>query len=170
MRTFYIATLALLVAFSGMSQDDKKERKSPPANASGAVGSAKIQINYSQPAVNGRTIWGELVPYGKIWRTGANEATTIEFSEDVKINGQALKAGKYSLFTIPDGDAWQIIFNKDAEQWGAYKYDQSKDALRIEVEPTETKEMQERLTFTVNADGKVVMHWEKLKIQFQVSK
>src|SRR5205085_4953821 len=125
-----------------------------------------VTITYSRPGVKGRVIWGELVPYDKVWRTGANEATTIAFSEDVKINGQALPAGTYSLHTIPGKDMWTIIFNKQAEQWGSFKYDQSKDALRVQVKPQDGP-MQEWMMFSfpnVNANSATVeLAWEKLR-------
>ncbi|RMG72406.1 MAG: DUF2911 domain-containing protein, partial [Bacteroidetes bacterium] len=100
---------------------------------SGSIGTAEITINYGSPAAKGRTLWGDLVPYGAVWRTGANEATTFTVSQDVTIEGQTLPAGTYSLFTIPGESDWTIIFNKTAEQWGAYEYDEAADALRVKV-------------------------------------
>lgn len=91
---------------------------------------AVIRVTYSRPQANGREVFGNLVPYGEVWRTGANEATEIKFYQDVTINGQKLAAGTYSLFTIPGKDAWTVIFNKDLDYWGAYSYQEQQDVLR----------------------------------------
>lgn len=99
------------------------------------VGDTKISVSYHRPNVKGRKIWGELVPYGEVWRTGANNATIIEFSNDVTVNGQALKKGKYSLHTLPTAANWTIIFNKVADQWGSFTYDAKEDVLRVEATP-----------------------------------
>ena len=150
------------------AQDDKSKRPSPPATATGKAGNTTIEINYSQPAVKGREIWGALIPYDKVWRTGANEATTFEVSTDVTIEGKELKAGKYGLFTIPGKENWIIIFNENPDQWGAFSYDASKDALRVTVKPNSAGESTERMTFTVDNNGKVGLAWEKLSVGFQV--
>ena len=106
----------MLFAVAVMAQGgEKKAAASPTAKAEGKVGDKSIVIDYAQPAVKGRKIWGDLVPMDKVWRTGANGATTITLDKDVKIEGQTLKAGKYSLFTIPNEKEWTIIFNKKAE-------------------------------------------------------
>ena len=99
------------------------------------VGLTDIKIDYSRPAVKGRVIWGALVPYDQVWRTGANEATQITFSGDVTINGQSLPGGTYSLHTVPGRDSWIIAFNKVAQQWGSFSYDQAQDALRVTAKP-----------------------------------
>ncbi len=99
------------------------------------VGDTKISVSYHRPNVKGRQIWGELVPYGEVWRTGANNATIIEFSNDVTVNGQPLKKGKYSLHTLPTAANWTIIFNKVADQWGSFTYDAKEDVLRVEATP-----------------------------------
>jgi hypothetical protein len=150
----------------------KDDRPSPPAEASASIGDLKVKINYSQPGVKGRTVWGELVPYGKIWRTGANEATTIEVSRDCKVAGKMLRAGKYALFAIPGEQSWTFVFNTVADQWGAYKYDESKDALRIaEVKPGKSSEFNERLKFDVNTsgdEGVITLSWDNLKVGFPI--
>ncbi|QMU31240.1 DUF2911 domain-containing protein [Adhaeribacter radiodurans] len=162
---FTISTLAF-------AQQDKTQRVSPPATASGKIGSTQVTINYSSPSVKGRKIFGEKEPYGKVWRTGANEATTITFDKDVTIEGQPLKAGTYALFTIPNQTEWTVIFNKTAEQWGAFKYDQAQDALRVKVKPTTTKELTERLKIDVTPKGKntgtVTMKWENAQVSFRI--
>ena len=127
----------------------KDDRPSPPAKVATEVGDLKLTINYSQPGVKGRTIWGDLVPYGKVWRTGANEASTIEVSRDCKVGGSMLRAGKYAIFSIPGENEWTIIFNNVPDQWGAYKYDESKDALRIKAKPAKSAEFNERFKFEI---------------------
>ena len=146
---------------------DDTDRKSKNGKTEGTIDSVDIVIEYGRPKVNDREIWGGLVPYDTVWRTGADEATTISFSKDVLIEGQKLPAGKYALFSIPGKEKWTIIFNKVANQWGAFKYDQSQDALRVEVKP-EANEMVEEMTFVIDPPN-VVLEWEKLKVPFKVA-
>jgi hypothetical protein len=135
------------------------------------VGLTEVKIDYGRPGVKGRTIWGELVPYNKVWRAGANEATIISFSSDVLIEGQKLSAGKYSFFAIPAKEEWTLIFNKVAEQWGAYEYNEAEDALRITVKP-QSNGFQEWLTYSITKTGDksavVNLEWEKVKVPFKV--
>src|SRR5690349_20026562 len=147
MRKTVIAALALLATTSAFAQM-RTPRPSPSATLTRTVGLTDITIKYSRPGVKGRTIWGDLVPYDKVWRTGANEATTISFSDDVKIEGQKLPKGTYSLHTIPGADQWTINFNGVADQWGSYSYDQAKDVLRVNVKP-QPAPMIERLMFEI---------------------
>lgn len=144
---------------------------SPAASVSQTFGNTKTEIYYHSPAVKGRTIWGNLVPYDSVWRTGANEATTISFSTDVILDGQKVKAGKYALFTIPGRDTWTIILNSDADQWGAYSYNKSKDVVRFTTKPEMTN-MKERLGFFIDdindSIGHVTFRWEKLKVGFSI--
>lgn len=148
-------------------EEDKSSRPSPPKEVSGQIAGVDIKIDYSSPAVKGRTIWGDLEPYGEVWRTGANEATTIELSQSVSIEGQTLAAGRYSLFTIPNKEKWTVIFNKEADQWGDYNYDEEKDALRVEVVPTDLEEQIERLEFEVR-ESDVALRWDLLEVAFKV--
>src|SRR5271167_1849886 len=99
------------------------------------IGLTDITIVYHEPSVGGREIWGKTIPYGKVWRAGANENTTITFSDDVSIEGKPLPAGTYGLHTIPDKDQWTIIFSKNATSWGSFSYDEKEDALRVSVKP-----------------------------------
>lgn len=145
----------------------KEERPSPLKMTTGMIDGVKITINYGSPAVKGRQIWGALVPYNEVWRTGANEATNIEFSKDVLIEGQELKAGKYGLFTIPGENEWTIIFNSVWDQWGAYDYDASKDVLRIKVTSKTHEPLAERLDFVIGKNG-ISLVWEKLEVYFSV--
>ncbi len=140
---------------------------SPRKQLTGTVGGANVVINYGSPSVKGRTVWGELVPYGEVWRTGANEATTISFSQDVTVEGQPVKAGTYGLFTIPGEDQWTIILNSTSDQWGSYEYDQSKDVLRVEVSPRAADQASETMDFMVNGN-EVVLRWESLSVPFRV--
>lgn len=162
---FFIAVLSI----TACGQGDKSKRPSPPVSSEFKVGSATVKINYSAPSVKGREIWGKLVPYGEVWRTGANEATTFETDADVKIEGQALPKGKYSLFTIPGKEEWVIIFNKKADQWGSYNYKESDDVLRVKVPAGAAAAMQEQLKIEGNASGVVLIAWEKAQTTFKVS-
>jgi len=146
-------------------QEDKSTRPSPPAEAHAKIGDVPVSINYSSPAVKERVIWGDLVPYGKVWRTGANEATVFETAGDLMINGQKLPAGKYGMFSIPGEKEWTIIFNSVWDQWGAYKYDPSKDVLRIKASPAKSDAFNERLKFEIT-DHVVSLLWENLKVSF----
>lgn len=129
---------------------------------------ATITINYSQPSVKGRTIGKDLEPMeGKVWRTGANKATTFEINKDVKVEDKTLPAGKYALFTVKNGDEWTIIFNKTWDQWGAFNYKEADDALRVKVKGKEG-EFSEKMTFTINKDGDVRLAWGKEMLEFEV--
>lgn len=146
-------------------------RVSQKASLSQTIALTDITLNYSRPQVKGRKIFGELEPFGKVWRTGANEVTNISFSTDVKINGFNLKAGKYALVSLPTEKDWTFIFNKDAEQWGAFSYNDSFDALRI-LAKKEVIPSKEVLSFyfeelTQNS-VKVVLEWETVRASFTV--
>lgn len=150
------------------AQDIELPRLSPKASVAYTIGLTDVKVNYGSPAVKERVIWGNIVPYDNVWRAGANEATTIEFSTDVNMEGQTLKAGKYALFIIPGETDWTVIFNKKNDQWGAYSYDESEDALRITVTPKLNEGMQERLTYTIHDMkmdmGYVKLAWEKMRL------
>ncbi|HEV2844531.1 MAG TPA: DUF2911 domain-containing protein, partial [Thermoanaerobaculia bacterium] len=124
------AGLMILTAGAGLAQQIDLPRPSPNASISTMVGVTEIKINYSRPGVKDRKVWGGLVPYGEVWRTGANENTTITFSTPVRIGGKELPAGIYGLQTIPTEGDWTVIFSKDAELWGAFNYKPENDALR----------------------------------------
>ena len=156
----------LLTAITACAQNAKP---SPAASTEFKAGTATIKINYSAPSVKGREIWGKLVPFGQVWRTGANEATTFETDQDVKIEGQTLPKGKYSLFTIPNKDEWVIIFNKNAGQWGAFSYKEGDDALRVSVRPGLANSFNEVMKIEGRADGSTSILWEKIEVIFTVS-
>ncbi len=174
-----IISKALILAFVGMfitslvwAQDDKSKRPSPPATATGKVGDATITINYSSPGVKGRKIWGGLVPYSEVWRTGANEATLFETDKDIMVEGKSLPAGKYSLYTIPGENEWVIIFNSQTGQWGvkndeSTSEDPAKDVLRVTVKPVKSASMNERMKFVIDNDG-FSLEWENLKVPVSI--
>jgi hypothetical protein len=170
--TFLLFFSFLLCANFTLAQNGKQEvRISPKAEVMQTVGFTDVSIVYSRPGVKGRTIWGKLVPYDAVWRAGANEATKITFSTDVTIEGKKLKKGSYSFFALPGKKEWTIIFNKVADQWGAFEYNESEDALRIKVK-TENGVWQEWLAYTISktSDTTAVirLEWEKLKVPFKV--
>jgi len=167
-----LAVLALTLAAPGPARAQLKlPRPSPKAALEQTIGLTDLRITYSRPGVKGRVIWGELVPYDKVWRTGANEATTIALSSDVKVNGHPLKAGTYSLHTIPTKNDWTVIFNTEADQWGSYAYNDSADALRIKVSP-QPHEFTEWMQFSFPAmsveKATIALDWEKLRIPFEI--
>ena len=146
----------------------KEVKPSPAATATGKIGTADVTVNYSSPAVKGRKIWGGLEPYDKVWRAGANEATTVEFSKAVTVEGKALPAGKYSFFVIPTAaKQWTVIFNKEPTQWGAYKYDQKLDALRVMVTPRKASALAERLAYDVTPKG-LTLRWENVEMPLAI--
>jgi hypothetical protein len=175
MRKYFAICLflisALPLAAQGTAPALKLPRVSQHAVITQTVGLTDITIDYSRPAVKGRAIWGGLVPYDKVWRTGANEATQISFSDDVTINGQPLPKGTYSLHTIPGKDSWTIIFNKTAKQWGSFNYDAAQDALRVTTKP-EKAPFAEFMNFgfpqVTNDSALVVLRWENIAVPFTV--
>ena len=167
-----LLTLSLLAAFFTVNvltaQNDKAQRPSPAMTATKKIGDLTITINYSSPAVKGRKIFGDLEAYGKVWRTGANEATTFEVNKNITLEGQKLAAGKYALFTIPGEKEWVLVINKDANQWGAYNYKKEADVLRINLKPGKNKESVERLKFDISDKGVVDFAWELANFAFSV--
>ena len=163
--------LIFILSLTAFAQEFRPLRPSPDATVSQYVGITKITIDYSSPGVKDRKIWGELVPYGKIWRTGANEVTSITFSDPAKVNGNELPAGTYGIHTIPGENEWEIIFSKDTKVDDPMTYDEKKDALRIKVKP-ESNSFTERMAFTItdmtNNSANVNLIWEKLKVPFKV--
>jgi hypothetical protein len=147
-------------------------RASQHALVSQRIGITDITINYHRPLANGRPIWGKLVPYGQVWRAGANENTTITFSDPVTIEGQALDKGTYGLHMIPGESQWTVIFSKDSKDWGSFSYKQEDDALRVNVKP-QTAEGHDALAYDfddVKADSTVVtMRWDKVAVPFKVA-
>lgn len=160
-------TFLLLALITTLSAANAQSKPSPEATVEGKIGAANVKIVYCQPSARGRKIMGGLVPYGEVWRTGANAATTIEFDKPVKIEGKDLAAGKYSLFTIPGEKEWTIIINKVAKQMGAYEYKKEDDVLRVTVKPTKTASMVETFNIALGKDD-VQMKWENTAVAFKV--
>ncbi len=165
MKKISILFLAFVAMITSVSAQDKPA--SPSATVAGKIGAANVKIVYCQPSAKGRKVMGELVPFGEVWRTGANEATTIEFDKPVKIEGKDLAAGKYSLFTVPGQSEWTLIINKESKQWGAYKYSDKEDVLRVTAKPAKTSEMVETFTISLGKD-EIILKWENTAVAFKV--
>lgn len=169
---FFITLFAITgnQLFAQKSDEDKSKRVSLPAKVTQQIPSgATIIIDYSQPAIKGRTIGKDLEPMeGKVWRTGANEATIFETDKDITVDGQELPAGKYGFFTIFNGNDVTLIFNKTWNQWGAFSYKESDDQLRIKTKYVETDTPFEKMTFTISPEGEVNLFWGNRKVTFQV--
>lgn len=164
------AAILSLLAPSAFAQL-KLPRVSQKEVVTQSVGLTDVTISYNRPGVKGRVIWGGLVPYDQVWRTGANEATSIVFSQDVSINGKPLPAGTYSLHTIPGKTAWTIIFNKKADQWGSYEYDATQDALRVQATPAagpNVEWMEFSFPELATDSATVVLAWEKVRVPFKI--
>jgi len=160
------ALFAFAICFATISFGQNKPIESPRDSVSATINGAKISINYGSPAVKGRKVFGGLEAYGKVWRAGANEATVFTTSKDITVEGKKLPAGTYGFFAIPTEGNWTVIFNKVAKQWGAFKYDESKDALRVTVKPVASA-MNERLVYKINAKG-FSLNWDKLSVPVSV--
>ena len=174
-RVFSVAILitGLVYGLQANAQDDKADkskRPSPPAKVTQKIHSgATISIDYSQPSVKGRTIGKDLEPMdGKVWRTGANEATVFETDKNIVVGGKTLAAGKYGLFTIFNGNEVTVIFNKTWKQWGAFKYSDADDALRIDTKSEDVKNVAEKMTFKIDEKGTVTLLWGNKKVKFEV--
>lgn len=142
---------------------------SPRKRMTATLDGLGVEVVYGSPSVKGRTIWGELVPYGEVWRTGANEATTISFDQDVTVAGEPLPAGTYAFFTLPDKSEWTLIFNGEPEQFGAFEYEENQDVLRVQVSPKAGVAMSETMEFAVQGD-QLVLLWDRLMVPIPVKK
>jgi hypothetical protein len=159
-----VLAFALILSSAVMRAQDKP---SPAATATGTINGANISINYSSPAVKGRTIFGGLVPYEKVWRAGANEATVFKTDKKVMIGKSPLEAGAYSIYVIPSEKSWKVIFNSQTGQWGTSRTGstrvEDKDVLSIDVKPAKTAELAERLKYDVTPKG-FTLAWENLSV------
>lgn len=170
------AVAVLFVSFLSINQTSAQGLKLPAVSSKQVVtqdlGISQITLTYARPNVNGRKVFGGLEQYGKVWRTGANGATTLSFGGDVIINGKTLPAGTYGLFTIPDKNEWTVILNKKSEQWGAYEYSQADDVLRFTVKPEKTATKVETFTISFPAvtttTAKLNIAWEDTSISFDI--
>ncbi|MEP2025953.1 MAG: DUF2911 domain-containing protein [Reichenbachiella sp.] len=163
--TAYSFLIACLMAGTSLHAQQKA---SPPKVSKATVNGTDITINYSSPSKKGRDIYGGLVPFDKVWRTGANEATTLELSKDAKVGELDVKAGKYALFTIPGKSEWTIIINSNAKQWGAYDYDKSKDIGRFKVSTTSLDDVIESFAINISDAGVVSIVWDQTKVEFTI--
>lgn len=172
---FALVGTLLFTPLSAEAQDEPERRKSPLAMARTTLGDAYVKVTYGQPYKRGRQIFGELVPYGEVWRTGANEATELTTTEDIQFGDQTLKAGTYALFTIPGKDKWTIIVNRTLGQWGAYSYSADDDIYRFTVPVDSTSESFEAFTmsFDETEEGatstNLNLMWDKTKVSIPVS-
>jgi len=166
-KLFLFSTIAIAISTFNTACAQKP---SPATVSKGLLANGnEISINYSSPALKGRTIGKDVEPMqGKVWRAGANDATVFEITKDATINGKALSAGKYGFFTIDNGTDWTLIFNKTSKSWGAFSYKEAEDALRVNVKPSNTATSMERLTYTISASGKVSLNWGTLQVDFEV--
>lgn len=177
LQLFFLKASILALAFCcistlGMAQErgNEEPRVSPNASVSQTIGTTQVSITYGRPSVNDREVFGALEAFGEIWRTGANESTAITFSDDVMIEGQKVEAGTYSLYTIPREDEWTIIINNKLS-WGT-QYDKSEDVLRVNVEPTKGKHMEQFMIYfedVSNDSAECVIHWDDTKVPFTIS-
>jgi tetratricopeptide (TPR) repeat protein len=171
-RVFSVLSFVLILVCYALAQPQLTlPQASQEASITQTVGLTDISISYHRPGVKDRRVWGELVPYDVVWRAGANENTTISFSDEVMIGGKVLPAGTYGLHMIPTQNEWTVIFSKNNWSWGSFSYDESEDALRIKVKPV-TADHQEWLNYSFeNPSAKsveVVMHWEKIKVPINI--
>jgi ribosomal protein L17 len=171
-RIILLSALAVLALGVSVRGDLSLPDVSQLAVVQQRIGLTDVKITYHRPLVNNRKIWGGLVPLGEVWRAGANENTTIEFSDPVSVEGQALPKGIYGLHMIPTADTWTVIFSKMYTAWGSYTYNQSEDQLRVTVKPR-PNEMEEALEYEfedLKADSAIVtLKWEKIAVPFKVS-
>jgi hypothetical protein len=170
MRMLRLVLVLALLALPALAQVEVPSI-SQSASVTQRIGTTDITVSYHRPGVKGRTIWGGLVPWDAPWRMGANQATTIEFSDPVTIDGNEVPAGKYSFFAIPGRESWTLILNKDPNQWGAYGYDAEKDQVRVQVVPTAAPH-QEWMRFTIDpvtpSSAVVTMNWENVAVPLRV--
>src|SRR5579872_3003301 len=164
MRVSPITATAALLSFSLVSMAPGQERKSPHDSTSVEVGGHKVTITYGRPYLKGRKMIGDHEPYGKVWRTGADEATTLETDVDLDINGLKVPKGTYALFTVPNPNAWTLIVNKTAKQWGAFNYKEGDDLGRTQMKVTKLSSPVEQFTIEMTPAGG---HGFTLKMKWQ---
>ncbi len=173
MRKSLLTFAMLCLAGPAFAQQFELPRLSPSAKVTQTAGFTDITVDYSSPGVRGRKIWGAVVPYGEVWRAGANTATRITFSKDVTVDGKPVPAGDYALFVIPNKApaAWTVILNKETKQWGAFAYKKDQDFLRVDVKPVAIAE-HERLGFSFpdfnNDQATLAIEWEKVRLPLTI--
>ena len=166
---FFLGVGLLFSCFScaSIKDGDKSMRPSPPMADTSMVRTSLVTINYSTPGVKNRKLLDGLIPLDKVWRTGANEATVFTTDKDLLVMGQKLPKGRYAFFTEASKDYWQIIFNKEWDQWGAYSYDKKQDALRIRILPYQVEEFQERMLIRFKEE-QLIFHWGNLQYTLEL--
>ncbi len=164
---FTLTVFLLLVLAAAKPQEDKSKRPSPPGTTECTIKGKKVTISYSRPSMRNRKIMGELVPYGKVWRTGANEATTLTTEAGLDIGGAKVPAGTYTLYTLPSADTWKLIVNKQTGQWGT-EYHQDQDLARVDMKKTDIVVPVEQFTISLDQDGNdsadLILEWEKTRL------
>ncbi len=165
--TYHLVYISFIATILSCSPKPDK-RPSPLTMDSVMLNGNKVKITYSSPSVRKRKIWGDLVPYGEVWRTGANEATYLKTETDIKINNQDIPKGEYAIFTIPTDSTWTVILNKEWNQWGSYNYDSTLDILRQKVIPVK-KSFTEQMKFKLDQDS-IYFRWENLGYSLSISK
>jgi hypothetical protein len=152
-RSLFVAVMVVILAAGVIAQDQPKQPLSPPGTATFTFADGKtITISYSRPSMRGRKIFGELVPYGQVWRTGANAATTLKTDANITIGGANVPAGTYTLYTIPAEKKWTLILNKETGQWGT-KYDEKQDLARVEMKTSKNASPTEQFTISFDQTG-----------------
>jgi hypothetical protein len=169
MKKLVTPLVLFALALAAGTTEAQEKPKSPKETVKGVIDGANVEIVYCRPSARGRKMLGGNEAYGKVWRTGANEATTIEFDRDVKIEGKPLPKGKYELFTIPGENEWTIIIQKYGKQWGAYDYKESNDVLRTTVKAGKADPFVETFTIATEKDA-INLKWENTSVSFKVSK
>jgi len=169
---FILSLVALACTWAQQPAQDKSKRPSPPGTADCTIKGKKVAISYSRPSMKGRKIMGDLVPYGKVWRTGANEATTLTTETDLTIGGAKVPAGTYTLYTLPSEGAWKLIINKQTGQWGT-EYNQDQDLVRVDMTKTAITVPVEQFTIALdqasNNSCDLMMEWEKTRVSIPVT-
>jgi hypothetical protein len=171
-----MVVLLALLAFPQQQEQarppaDKSKRPSPPATAEVTLSGKKITIDYSRPSMRGRKIMGQVVPYGNVWRTGANEATTLTTEADLNIGGASVPAGKYTLYSLPSEGNWKLIINKQTGQWGT-EYHEDQDLARVDMKKSQTSQPVEQFTMSFEKTGdksaNLVIEWENTRLSVPV--
>jgi hypothetical protein len=173
MKPFLLFTCILaFFTVSNLNAQPGKPRQSPKTTATGKIGDATITITYGSPSVKGRKIWGDIVPFGKVWRAGANEATILETDKEIKVGGKKLAPGKYSLYAIPDEKEWEIIINSQTGQWGIERSGETtrkveNDVVIVKTKSKQSSTLQETLLYEVTKKG-IVMKWEYVEVPVSI--
>jgi hypothetical protein len=174
-KTIWMLAAGVLLSGAIMTMEAQRQRVSPRETVEASIGGKKVTIEYSRPSVKGRNVWdanGSLAPFGKVWRTGADEATTLTTEGDLMLGSLHVPAGTYALFTIPGEETWTLIVNKVAKQWGAFKYDANEDLGRVKMKAAAQSDSTETFTIQLSAtggsNGVLKLTWDKLSASIPV--